>query len=122
MYNIVDKQKEKARNNLSRGMVNAGFIDARVHDDLRAWLYEFPGGGKYDTNKNNGTKVSRSRGNTRDKYFARETVHGRETRSVFPFSFLRVTINKKDTLNSIIIAASKYFYFNFNIVVDWKKK
>ena len=57
----VDKQK-RARNNLSRGMVNAGFIDAHVHDDLRVWLYEFPAGGKYDTNKNNGTKVSRSRG------------------------------------------------------------
>lgn len=53
---------KKARNNLSWGMVNAGFIDAHVHNDLPVRLYEFPGGGKYDTNKNNGTKVSRSRG------------------------------------------------------------
>ena len=70
-------------------MVNAGFIDARVHDDLRAWLYEFPGGGKYDTNKNNGTKVSRSRGNKEINTLPVKLCTDEKREAFFHFLFTR---------------------------------
>lgn len=74
-------------------MVNAGFIDARVHDDPRVWLQEFAAGGKYDANKNNGTKGYRDQEGTRDKYFryfVYEIVH----EPMRPLSFYTINYQK----------------------------